>query len=96
MSEPIARISRCRMPTALAAASSERNELEQTSSASRSVRMRGGPPDRPHLVQDDAEAGAGDLPGGFGAGEAAADDVDGLNATSAGSSACSRSIAKSK
>ncbi len=31
-----------------------------------------------HLVQHDGHAGTGDLPGGFGAGEAAADDVDGL------------------
>ena len=31
-----------------------------------------------HLVQHHGHAGAGDLPGGLGAGEAAADDVDGL------------------
>jgi hypothetical protein len=32
----------------------------------------------PHLVQHHRHAGAGDLPGGFGARKAAADDVDGL------------------
>jgi hypothetical protein len=31
---------------------------------------------RPHFVQDDRQAAPGDLPGGFGAGQAAADDVD--------------------
>ena len=30
-----------------------------------------------HLVQDDRHAGRGDLPSGFAAGEAAADDMDG-------------------
>ncbi len=30
-----------------------------------------------HFVQDDRHAGVGDLPGGFRAGKAAADDVDG-------------------
>ncbi len=30
----------------------------------------------PHLVQDDGKTGSGDLPGGFAAGEPAADDVD--------------------
>jgi aldehyde dehydrogenase (NAD+) len=30
-----------------------------------------------HLVQDDGDVGLGDLPGGLGAGEAAADDVNG-------------------
>jgi len=34
-------------------------------------------PHRPHLVQYDADAGFGDLPGSFGAGEAAANDMDG-------------------
>ena len=29
-----------------------------------------------HFVEDDGESGAGDLPGGFGAGESCADDVD--------------------
>ncbi|MNL40506.1 hypothetical protein D3C87_1628600 [compost metagenome] len=31
-----------------------------------------------HFVQDDGHAGLGDLPGGFGTGEAAADDVNGF------------------
>ena len=31
-----------------------------------------------HFVEDARNAAAGDLPGGFGAGESAADDVDGL------------------
>ena len=35
-------------------------------------------PDGAHLVQHDGHAGADDLPGGLGAGEAAANDVDGL------------------
>ena len=66
-------------PTALFSASSERNELEQTSSASASVLVRLGAALRPHLVQDDGDAGARDLPGGLGAGEAAADDMDGFH-----------------
>ena len=33
---------------------------------------------RPHFVEHDGGAGFGRLPGGFGAGEAAADDVDGF------------------
>jgi hypothetical protein len=36
-----------------------------------------GHPDRPHLVQHDGDAAAGELPGRFAAGEAAADDMDG-------------------
>ena len=35
-------------------------------------------PSGPHLVQDDAYAGSGDLPGSFGAGQARADDMHGL------------------
>ena len=38
--------------------------------------MRLGHPHRAHLVQHDAAAGFGRLPGGLGAGEAAADDMD--------------------
>ena len=38
----------------------------------------GGAGRRAHLVQDDGDAGLGGLPGGLGAGEAAADDVDGV------------------
>ena len=40
--------------------------------------VRIGAAHRAHLVQDDRHAGLGRLPGGFRAGEAAADDVDGL------------------
>ena len=36
-----------------------------------------GHPDRAHLMQDDAQARLGDLPGGFRAGKARADDVHG-------------------
>jgi hypothetical protein len=38
-------------------------------------------------VQDDANAGIGDLPGGFRAGEAAANDVDGISLGRAGNHA---------
>ena len=38
-----------------------------------------GAANRAHLVQHDRNAGLGDLPGGFGAGEAAADDMDGFD-----------------
>ncbi len=78
ISEPARRISSCSRPTALVSASSERKELEQTSSARPSVLCASVPRTGPHLVQHHRHAGAGDLPGGFGAGEAAADDVDGL------------------
>ena len=40
--------------------------------------MRLGHPDGAHLVQDDGDARLGDLPGGFRAGEAGADDMHGL------------------
>ena len=40
--------------------------------------MGGGADAGAHLVQDDGDAHGGDLPGGLGAGEAAADDVDGF------------------
>ena len=76
-SEPSRRISSCSRPTALPIASSERNEFEQTSSASRSVWCASVPAHRPHLVQHDRHAAPGQLPGGLAAGEAAADDVDG-------------------
>ena len=39
--------------------------------------VRGGRADRPHLVQHHGHAAARDLPGGLGAGEAAADDMNG-------------------
>ena len=77
-SEPSRRISSCSSPTALCSRSSERNELEQTSSASRSVWCASVCAQRPHLVQHDRHAGLRDLPGGLRAGEAAADDVDGF------------------
>ena len=40
--------------------------------------VRGGGAHGPHFVKDARHSAAGDLPGGFGAGQAAADDVDGL------------------
>jgi hypothetical protein len=69
MTEFIARISRWMTPTALFAASSERNELEQTSSARLSVLCASVP--RPGLC---------DLPGGLAAREAAAYDMDRFHA----------------
>ena len=39
--------------------------------------VHGGRPHRPHLVEDDADTGAGSLPGCLGPREPAADDVDG-------------------
>ena len=59
-------------------ASSERKLLEQTSSANPSVWCASVVRDRPHLVEDDRGAGLGRLPGGLGAGEPGADDVDGF------------------
>ena len=50
-SEPSRRISSCSRPTALVSRSSERNELEQTSSARPSVLCAVGAAHRPHLVQ---------------------------------------------
>ena len=49
--------------------------------------VRLGHPVGAHLVQDDADAGIGDLPGGFGAGEAGADDMHGFRG---GFGACHR------
>ena len=49
--------------------------------------VRLGHPDRAHLVQDHANAGIGDLPGGFRAGEAAANHMDGVSLGSAGNHA---------
>ena len=40
--------------------------------------VRGGRAQRPHLMQRDRHAGLRELPGSLGAGEAAADDMDGL------------------
>ena len=44
--------------------------------------MRLGTVMRPHLVQHDGNARLGDLPGGFGTGKAAADDVDRVHVVS--------------
>ena len=77
ISEPSRRISACSSPTALLAASSERNELEQTSSARPAVWCASVIRCGPHLVQHHAGAGLGDLPCGFRTGEAGADDMDG-------------------
>ena len=79
MSEPARRISSCSSPTAFVSQSSERNEFEHTSSASPSLLWASVILHGPHLVQHDRHAGAGDLPGGFRAGEAAANDVNGLD-----------------
>ena len=80
ISEPASRISACSTPTALVSASSERKELEQTSSARPVGLVRIGAANGAHFVQDDGNAGLGRLPCGFRAGEAAADDVDGIDA----------------
>ena len=77
-SEPARRISACSRPTAFVSASSERKELEQTSSAKPPVLCAGVITAGPHLVQHDRNAGLGELPGGLRAGEAGADDVDGV------------------
>ena len=58
ISEPSRRISSCSRPTALVSRSSERNELEQTSSASPSVLCAAVVRTRPHLVQHDRHAAA--------------------------------------
>ena len=78
ISEPSRRISACSSPTALLAASSERNEFgaDEFGKAVGAVGL--GHPVRAHLVQHDADAGSGDLPGGFRAGEAGADDMHGF------------------
>ncbi len=65
---------------AFCSSSSERKELEQTSSARPSVRCAKVTTCGAHLVEDDGDAHFGGLPCGFGAGEAAADDVDGFDA----------------
>ena len=76
ISEPARRISSCSRPTALFSASSERKELEHTSSASAVGLVRLGPAHGAHLVQHDRHAGLGDLPGGLAPGEPAADDMN--------------------
>ena len=79
ISEPSRRISSCSRPTALVSRSSERNELEQTSSASACVLCAAVVRVGPHLVQHHRYAAARDLPCSFAAGEPAADDVDRLH-----------------
>ena len=54
----------------------ERIGADQFGEAVGAVRL--GHPMRAHLVQHHADAGIGDLPGGFRAGEAGADDVNGF------------------
>ena len=54
----------------------ERIGADQFGEAVGAVRL--GHPVRAHLVQHHADAGIGDLPGGFRAGEAGADDMDGV------------------
>ena len=76
--EPSRRISSCSRPTALVSRSSERNELEHTSSARPSVRCASVARARPHFMQHDRNARRGDLPCGFRTGQSAADDMDGL------------------
>ena len=75
ISEPARRISSCSSPTALFAPSSERKELEQTSSASASVWWASVPRAGPHFMQHHGQARLGRLPGRFGPGQAAADDM---------------------
>ena len=61
---------------ALPAASSERNELEQTNSANCAVLCDGGGPRGPHFVQHDRHAAARKLPGGFGTGKPTANHMN--------------------
>ena len=75
MSEPARRISSCSRPTALFAKSSERNEFEQTSSASASVLCASVCRTGPHFVQHHRHAGVRQLPGRLASGEAAADHM---------------------
>ena len=78
ISEPARRISSCSRPTALFSASSERSELEQHQLGAVLGLVRLGRAQRAHLVQHDGDAGLGEVPGGLAAGEAGADDVDGM------------------
>ena len=79
ISEPSRRISACSRPTALLAASSERNELEQTSSARPSVRCASVIRCGRISCRTTRNARIGDLPGGFRTGKAAADHMDGVS-----------------
>ena len=78
ISDPASRISACSSPTALVSASSERKELEQTSSARPSVLCASVPRTGRISCRITGTPACGDLPGGFRTGEAAADDVDGF------------------
>jgi hypothetical protein len=64
----------------LCSLSSERNELEQTSSASAAVLWAAVVRRGTHFVEHNGDAKRGDLPGGFRTGQAAADDVHCLKA----------------
>ena len=77
ISPPAARISQCRSPTAFCSSSSERKEFEQTSSASPPVLWAKVPTTGRISCSTTRHARLGDLPGGLGAGHAAADDVNG-------------------
>ena len=77
ISEPSRRISSCSRPTALllGVVGAERVRADEFGQPVGLVSV--GAAHRAHLVQDDGHAGLGDLPSGFRAGEAAADDMDG-------------------
>ena len=77
ISEPARRISSCSRPTALVSASSERNELEQTSSASPSVLCASVCRTGRISCSTTGTPASRDLPGGLRPGESAADDMDG-------------------
>ena len=76
ISELSRRISACSRPTALVSriVGAERVGADELGQAVGLVGV--GAAHRAHLVQDDGHAGLGDLPGGFRAGEPAADDVN--------------------
>ena len=78
-SEPSRRISSCSRPTALVSRSSERNELEHTSSAKPSVLCAAVLSVGRISCSTTGTPRRGDLPGGLGAGEPAADDVNGFH-----------------
>ena len=79
ISEPSRRISSCSRPTALVSRSSERNELEHTSSARPPVLCASVVRTGRISCSTTGTPAAGDLPGRLAAGEPAADDVDDLH-----------------
>ena len=79
ISPPAARISQCSRPTALRSSSSERKELEQTISAKLPVRWAKVPTLGRISWITTGTPSLRRLPGGFGSGHAAADDVKGLS-----------------